>query len=235
MSAGRVPSRSGGGIPGPQTTYANIGFGLASLNPANAGQKFFDFDGMRGPPADLQQSLTGGAVAFASPVGSKGGVIRFDTTATAGGNAQLSNNQRLAGDMSSDGWYMASRQAFPITASAVNSKTGVGAADIALTRGISMGVYGGLSSTHFVVQYGALWTGNFLDLGVNIDTAQHIFECWHPAGSASIFARIDGGSTVSAAISTVPVEMSIFINCYNNGVATQFQFDVDWALYVFPR
>lgn len=227
------PSTSG--VPSPQTTYTLTGLGLAGLTGDSAGSRFWDFDGVRGPPEGLLQSLSGGAAANASPSGSKGGVLRMDTTAAAGGNSQLFNNQRLAGDMATDGWYMASRQAFPITAAAANSKTGVGAADIALARSISMGVYGALSSTHFVVQFGTLWTGGFLDLGVNIDTAKHIFECWHPAGSGSIFARIDGGATVSAAIATVPVEMSIFINCYNNGTANQFQLDIDWVLYVFPR
>lgn len=198
--------------------------------------RIWDFDGLRAPPEGMSQSVSGGAIAHASPSGSKGGVVRLDTSATGGGNSQLFNTQRLAGDMATDFWYMASRHKHTTVGTVTASKVGVGAADIALARSVSMGVYGALNATNFVVQFGSLWGTAAIDLGVAIEsTSFHLFEAWHPTGDTKIYGRIDSGTIVSATAATMPVEMSVFINAFNNAVATQFQLDVDYAYYFFPR
>ena len=138
------------------------------------------------------------------------------------------------------GWYFAARMMLPDPMDS-HSFALVGLQDATNNVSIGAGWCLNLHATNFVVQYDG-WClgtpGSALNLGVAADTNAHIFEMWCQPGSNILYARIDGGTIVSALQSTPPVSrcMTPFAFVYNNGsTGTNHIQDIDWAVCIAQR
>jgi hypothetical protein len=219
------------------STTENIVLGrLASLATLGVdyGKLFHDFTGQANPPEGFTAS---GPVAptrvLAGP--GRGGVLRTDTGAGAGGQSQIKGFIPLIGPMATDKWAFACKISHPITPT-VNSRQAWGFYNAALGATVMVGALGGVNATKYICQYNGNFGGSSIDLGVAFDqNIQHVLAMWHP-GDGKIYASIDWGSGLGGVtFSGSPSEGLIWGEDYNSGVAQQLQRDTDWIAAVFPR
>jgi hypothetical protein len=69
---------------------------------------------------------------------------------------------------------------------------------------------------------------------VALDTAYHVFELWGLADN-KLYARIDGGATVSVTIASPADSMAFAMIARNGTTAADRELDTDWMLVMGER
>lgn len=182
----------------------------------------------------------------ASPVGTgalstrvastKGGMQQITTGATAASFMEIWTNEVLVSDLSAEKWYVVFRQKVT-TAVTAQTKAWSGLFNVAGNKSVAAGVFGASSVVNFVWQYDGNATGSFLDSGVAIDTAYHVFEAYSKGeGNNKVYVRSDEGAEASVTAAAHPTDGVFILSQITNGtdaVTRTMQRDFTGAL--FPR
>lgn len=157
-----------------------------------------------------------------------GGVARLKSGSTGSSAQDINGLVGALANVSTKKGYFAARFACQTT---VDSTTTIaaGVLNAANNKNISVGFWGALNSSNFVLQYDGSPTagGSVVDLTLAKDTAFHIVELWF-LGDGSAYARIDNGATFSHAMSSAPTDyVKFWITCRNGTTAADQHNDVD--------
>jgi hypothetical protein len=183
--------------------------------------------------------VIGGTQSFSSH-GKSGGWQRIQTSTTANSAYQALWANMGIYTTTTPAWYFAGRMTI-FTAVDTAAVAAFGIQDSGNSCSIHAGWVRNLHATNFVVQYDGYsptgGSGTGLNLGVAVDTDPHIYEMWCLAGSNELYARIDGGTTVHATMSSPPSSKVMVPGAYviNGATAANRGMDIDWALCVAQR
>jgi hypothetical protein len=214
--------------------YFTTGQALAGLSATDCTYFWDDF--MLGspiyPPGTLNIVAAGGT-GIADTSTSKGGVFRIHTSTTANSNVITYTARGQIGPPLTSRWYLAARAKIA-TATDAQTTCGVGLLNLAQSGMIVAGANGG-NTTNFSVSYNSIYLGgSVLDLGLALDTAYHVFELWGLADN-KLYARIDGGATVSVTLASPADSMAFAMIARNGTTAADRELDTDWMLVMGER
>lgn len=197
---------------------------------------FDDFDraGSATAPTGWALSNTGSAAYASQIAGGKGGQARASTGATAGSFAQSFQEAFLISAIGTQKWWTGNMFAVS-TAITAQSDASRGLINTASNKSILAGVWGPSSIVNFRLQYDGIATGTFLDLGVAIDTAYHLFEIYCK-GDAKLYARVDEGVELSVTPASNPADsLQLFARVGNGTDAVNRSMDTDFTACLYPR
>lgn len=225
-------------LTGARAIYTRLGLAMSGLaNDASLGDLWDDFDKAASAsviPGWFRSNAGTGATAT-QVAGSAAGLVQFSTGVGANSREDWHALVGAIANVSTSRWYVAARLKVA-TAADAQAIVGFGLVNLAFTKTIIAGIAGGLDVAHFTVQYdGNFGAGSSLSLVTAPDTNIHVVEL---AGRADgkVYARLDGGTIVSATMAAAPADSMYPIFTTRNGaagnVATQ---QVDWALGLFAR
>lgn len=169
----------------------------------------------------------------------RGGVVQLTTGATAASQAAMwpasSGSGSLILRADQEKWYFAARARLTTTP---DSQTwcAIGFLNVAQTRIIDVGVFGGDSTAKYSLRTGTganPGTRQSAQSTVNIDTAWHTFEVWSASATATLSFSVDGETTVTLAASTLGTDGNYpWIECNNGTTAAAQTLQVDEVLYM---
>lgn len=217
-----------------------VGRGIAATGLTTPSVAYYNFERCASSTlcGDLSWTVSGSG-ANSQVTTLKGGVVQLTTGATAGSQAGIlpisagTNAFILRGD--TEKWYYAARFAVTTTPDA-QTWCAVGWLNVAQSRIIDVGVFGGDSTTKY-----ALRVGNSTNPGtrqsalstVSIDTGFHTFEVYSDAASTTLKFRVDGETPVSLVGSTYGTDASYpWVECNNGTTAAAQTLKLDEALYI---
>lgn len=169
---------------------------------------------------------------------SKGGIVQITTGATAGSLLDMHAYEALIDNLTTQKWWIGHRQAVTTAVTAATTAAS-GAENVAGTKTIVAGVMGngGGAATNFSLQYDGSFATSFLDLGVAIDTAFHLFEIYSKGESNNkIYVRVDEGSELSVTAASSPTDSVYLVSrMANGGDAVARTMQIDFSACLFPR
>lgn len=178
---------------------------------------------------------SGGGTAnlTATPLVGEGPGSALLTTGAAGASLVFANdNARILNDLRAAPWYLAWRGAFSALDAAAGGGVGFGSA---LGVDLLIGYIGSISTVNWVLPTGgaALPGGTGVVIpGTTVDTNVHLFEMWMP-NATTVFGRVDGGATVSAAwaggANFVGANLNGKLAIHNGGTAAARTLQVCWV------
>ena len=186
-------------------------------------------------PVGWAVGLAGSGAATDNVTNGKGGVFQLSSGATGSSSAELTQRSAIIGRVAVDKWYTAVR--LQVTTAIDNqARVAFWHTNAAVNKTVGAGVFGALNSTNYVVQYDGDRTGSVIDLAVAVDTSWHVIEFW-AAGSTTLKARIDGGTTLTATMSSAPSDAMLFrtFHAGNGTTAAARTLNIDWVLNVAQR
>jgi hypothetical protein len=217
--------------------YFTTGQALAGLSATDCAYMWEDFMLSRDNslyPTGYYTLFVVGGTGLADAAGSKAGVFRIRSTATAGSNAIVYSGRAQIGNLLTDRWYIAGRAKIPTPSNDAQTTCGLGTMNIAQGNMLTAGANGG-NTTNFSVSYNSIYLGgSVLDLGLALDTAFHVYEMWG-LGDNKVYARIDGGATVSGTLTGPADAVGVAMIARNGTTAADRELDTDWLLVMTPR
>lgn len=180
------------------------------------------------------QTTTGTAGASIALTNPGGGVVRYSTGATANSIIDNSGNSGIVAVGATTKWYFAVRFRLVTTADA-QTKALFGIRNTANNSSFTCGVLGSGSTTNYIFQHGGDLTGSSIDSGTAINASFHTLEMYC-TGDSTLRGKVDGGSEVSAAMSSPPTDfLRAFWRVHNGTTAANQAADVDWMLWMAAR
>jgi hypothetical protein len=208
-------------------------------DPRNVAPFFDDFWGsvVGNPisPGWRQPAPAGTGAGSFVVAGGAGGVHQLTTGATAASSISNVTDSPAIFTVSGAPWYCAHRSKITTAVDAQAIVYG-GLQNSAANKTLAAGFFGALSAANFVVQYDGNEAGSFVDLGVAVDTAFHIFEMWG-VGDGKIHCAIDyGADKGGAAMAAAPADYCYAIRMIKNGATAAARTVVgDWFAMVAKR
>lgn len=191
-------------------------------------------------PPGWQSGIAGSGVT-ASPLTAatpqpNAGEFLFSTGATANSVSELYGNVRVLDAAATRRWYVAAR--FRLH-TAVDAQARMVAGLVAAGGGgsIVVGGLGGGSIANFCLGYDAAYTGalTYVDLGVAIDTARHLFEVYGKA-DGKIYCRVDNGSEFGGYTMASPLLRGYMLWSARNGTTpANREMTADYYTFVTER
>jgi len=229
-------SNTGGGA-GPSSSLLARGLAFSGLSGSDDTAQFFD-DYLLGASATVltgwQQQLNNAAAIAMVVTNGAGGLYTANTGATANTICDVNTTPSAVTNTSTAKWYIAFRQKITTTPDA-NTRALSGLLNTGSTKSVTAGFNGPQSATNFIVQYDGAFTGSFIDFGVAVDTAFHVFEIYCN-GDTRVRGRIDKGAEVSAVQAAPGTGEHAFYNSLRNGATAATQTVVrDWFSALTPR
>lgn len=181
-----------------------------------------------------QPSPSGSGVIVTAVTGAGAGIVRADTGATAGSQMLMIGTVGQVSNVTTTKHYQRWRFRVPTTPDA-QSKLLMGLFNQANNKTITVGFYGGLNASNWILQDDGVLTGTATDLGVAKDTSIHIVELYG-VGSTTIFARLDEGAAVSHVMAAAPSDFCMPIwGALNGTTAATQKIEVDYCYTAFQR
>lgn len=230
------PTQAGGG--GALGFYRARALAFLGLNPLDPmiGEDFDDFPRAASAAAvsAWQPNPSGTGAVLTQVPATSAGIVRATTGATAASQQLITGTVGQVANVSTQKWYQAWRFRIPSTPDA-QAKHLVGLFNFANNKTISVGFYGPLNATKFVLQYDGVLTGTVVDLGPAVDTAFHVAELYG-IGSTTVRVRFDAAAEVPAVMAAAPADSCQPIWGSLNGTTAAAQFiELDYFYAMFQR
>lgn len=186
-------------------------------------------------PVGWSQTMSGSASSALNNIDEGAGVVQVTSGATAASIGALLTNGSALLRPDTQPFYFATR--FKVT-TAIDAQANVfvGTQAISGSKTVAVGVFGASSTVNFRLQYDGVVAGSFLDLGVAIDTAYHVYEVYG-LGDGNLHVRmdfgVDKGPVAQAAAPTVA--SYLLMQAQNGTTAAARTMRTDWVAFMTKR